>query len=70
MPLDLNIALKKPANILFDGYILKQSSIYGGKSLCMIDYPVQKLIGKLAFKMVQLKKGATVIFSVMPKKVY
>ena len=70
VPLDLNTAMKKPDNIGFDGYVLKQNSIYGGKSLCLIDYPIQKLSGRLGFKMVQLKKGAIVIICVIPKKVY
>ncbi len=68
--MDLNTALKKPDNIVFDGSVLKQTMIYGGKTLCFIDFPIQKLTGRIGFKMVQLKKGAAIVISVLPKKVY
>ena len=70
MPLDFNTALKKPGNIVYDGSILKQTMVYGGKTLCLIDFPIQNLTGRIGFKMVQLKKGATIIINVLPKKVY
>jgi len=43
---------------------------YADKQLCIIDHPVYNLQGKLAFKLVQLKKNAKIIISVMPKAVY
>lgn len=55
----------------FDGSVLVQNQILAGsKSLCLIDFPIVNLSGKLLFKVLQQKKGGAVILGVVPKNVY
>lgn len=62
----MKIALKIPKNIYFDGAVLTQNQILGGsKSVCLINYPIANLSGKLMFKLLQLKKGGSFIVGVI-----
>lgn len=69
--LDLKTALKIPSNMYFDGTVLTQNQVLGGsKSMCLIDFPIVNLSGKLVFKILQIAKGGYFVVGVASKKVY
>lgn len=69
--LDLSMAIKRPSNIMFNDNFLTQTNILANaKTLCIIDFPVLSISGKIVFKIAQLKKTSQLVIGVMPKKVY
>ncbi len=65
--LKIDETLKKPININFIGGVLSQTVNNNTKSLCLIEYPVANLSGRISIKVLQFKKGSHIIIGAMTK---
>ncbi len=54
----------------FIGGVLSQTVNNNTKSLCLIEYPVANLSGRISIKVLQFKKGSQIIVGAMTKQVY
>ena len=67
----METALKRPPNITFKEELLTQTNLnHGVKSVCLLDYPVAYLSGKMVVKILKIKKGSQLYIGAIPKSVY
>jgi hypothetical protein len=62
--LDFSKLFLKSDNITFADSTLTQT-LKNGKNLCLLDYPIKKLIGKILLKIINTKHNSDLYFGII-----